>query len=95
MKHSLSITFIFVTVLHLSTPFGASITQIMNLRCTFADSYLKDAFEIYDRYVISSKTVSFYFYAKDVEPEKISRVNDTYFIDGFDKTKPTRYGIWK
>lgn len=74
-----------------SEPFGGSLTHILNIRCTLADSYLKDAFQLYDRLVISPNTVTFYLYAKDAYPEKIIKVNDTYSVIGFDSLKPTRY----
>lgn len=91
MKIYLSIFLVLAIFVNFSENFGASLTHILNLRCTLADSYLKEAFQLYDRFVISSKTVSFYFYAKDAEAEKISKVNDTYIISGFDSSKPTRY----
>lgn len=79
-----------------SLALGVVFSHLINIRCEYSDSALKNSFKFYDE-LIASSIVSFYFHTKNEEPEKISRVDDAYKVKGFDRTKPTRviiHGFW-
>lgn len=79
-----------------SSALGAAFSHLMNIRCEFSDSFLKSAFKFYDE-LIASSIVSFYFLKKNENPEKVSRIDGAYKIEGFDNKKPTRviiHGFW-
>lgn len=77
--------------------FGNVLGTFLNIRCNYADSFLKDAFRFYDE-LIATRIVSFYYQPNNGEAFEISRnVNDSYQIESFDYSKPTRviiHGFW-
>lgn len=89
--------FLLISLLHFANPFGASVAHFMSIRCTFADTFLKKAFDFYDE-IVASSMISFYYHSKEEDdPQKILRVNGSYFIEDFDSLKPTRvviHGFW-
>ena len=80
---------VLMTTFQVSSSFGAAVLHFRNLRCTFAESYLKNALNLYDHY-IASKGISFYLYTKDQPPEKLIYVNGLFTVNGFQKSKQTR-----
>lgn len=90
------VIFLFLILVHFSSSFQIPLMYFLNFRCILADNFLKDTFKHYDE-LIAPTIVSFYYHGKNKEPQKISSVNDTYFIEDFDRTKPTRviiHGFW-
>lgn len=83
-------------LLKVGSSFVIGFSDFLNIRCTFADTFLKETLKLYDA-VIEPSIVSFHFQSKNEEPEKLTEVNDTYRIKNFDPTKPTRviiHGFW-
>lgn len=74
-----------------------SVGYFYSFRCSLADTFLKDTLVSYNE-IVSHSFVSFYYHSRTVEGQRITQVNDTYFIqDIFDKTIPTRvviHGYW-
>lgn len=96
MARVILILLLFTSTMKIASPLGSTFSHLMNIRCEFSDSFLKDAFKFYDE-LIAGSIVSFYFHTKNDEAEKISRVDEVYKVKGFDKTKPTRviiHGFW-
>jgi hypothetical protein len=77
--------------------FGVSFGHIRNFRCTFANSLLKDFFNLYDEIIIE-KIISFYLYTEDTQTsEFINSANGTYISKTFNSSNPTRmiiHGFW-
>jgi pimeloyl-ACP methyl ester carboxylesterase len=67
-----------------------------NIRCAFADSLLKKPMQVYDE-LVSPWIISYHYYSKDKEPQKIGWKNGSYYLESFDPSKPTRlviHGFW-
>lgn len=77
--------------------FGVSFGHIRNFRCTFANSLLKDFYNLYDEIIIE-KIISFYLYTEDIKTsEFINSTNGTYISQTFNSSNPTRmiiHGFW-
>lgn len=96
MLRAVLVVFLCLSLVHLSCPYGMPLSYFLNFRCIFADTFLKEVLGHYDD-LIAPSIVSFYYHGKNKAPLKISSVNDTYSIDDFDRSKPTRvviHGFW-
>lgn len=86
-----------ISMLHIVSSFGASFAHFLNIRCSFADSFLKNGFRLYDE-IIAPSMISFYYHSKEEEEQKkIHQVNGSYYVEDFDNLKPTRvviHGFW-
>lgn len=94
----LSVLFLGLLFINSSISFGVSFGHLRNFRCTFANSLLKDFFNLYDEIVIT-KLISFYLYTGDINtPENVNlTLNGTYIARTFNSSKPTRmiiHGFW-
>lgn len=96
MVRAILALFISAALLQVGEPFGEFTVHLFSLRCKFADTFLKDIFMYYDSF-ISSSIVKFHFQTKNGGSREIVKVNGSFHIEGFDRTRPTRvviHGFW-
>lgn len=96
MVRILLATFLLISLLQAVSSFGAAVVHFLNIRCTFADSVFKKGFKLYDE-LIAPSMISFYYQSQEEELRKISLANGSYYIEEFDRLKPTRvviHGFW-